>query len=104
MSSREPFLWKKYEIWADFGSVGNTENKIWADYEQLLKAVFFMFSGAKEFLFLEIVTCFICFTQKFSVVRRTEIFVSTLHNRNLCTSHYKKFLCKADQTSNMSHH
>ena len=46
---REPFLWKKYEIWADFGPVGNTEKKkkIGADYEQLLKAVFSCFQGQK---------------------------------------------------------
>ena len=25
----------EYEIWADFGPVGNTEKKCWADYEQL---------------------------------------------------------------------
>ena len=25
-----------YEIWADFGTVGNTEKK-WADYEQFLR-------------------------------------------------------------------
>ena len=30
----------EYEIWADFWLVGNTEKKIWADYEQLLRAVF----------------------------------------------------------------
>ena len=29
------FLKKRYEIWADFGPVGNTEKKIGADYEQL---------------------------------------------------------------------
>ena len=28
-----------FEIWTDFGPVGNTE-KNWADYEQLLRAVF----------------------------------------------------------------
>ena len=30
----------EYEIWADFGPVGNTEKKNWADYEQLLRPVF----------------------------------------------------------------
>ena len=43
---RETFLWKKYEIWADFGSVGNTEKKVWADYEQCLRAVFLCFIWA----------------------------------------------------------
>ena len=33
------------EIWTDFGPVGNTEKKIGADYEQLLKAVFLCFHG-----------------------------------------------------------
>ena len=33
----------EYEIWADFGPVGNTEKKFWADYEQLLRAVFSCF-------------------------------------------------------------
>ena len=28
------------EIWAGFGPVGNTEKKIWADYEQLLRLFF----------------------------------------------------------------
>ena len=32
-------------IWADFGPVGNTEKKIGADYEQLLRAVFSCFHG-----------------------------------------------------------
>ena len=36
------------EIWAGFGPVGNTEKKVWADYEQLLRTFFFMFSGAKN--------------------------------------------------------
>ena len=31
-----------------FGPVGITEKKIWADYEQLLKPVFFHFRGQKE--------------------------------------------------------
>ena len=30
------FYGTEYEIWTDFGPVGNTENKIGADYEQLL--------------------------------------------------------------------
>jgi hypothetical protein len=36
------------EIWAGFGPVGNTEKKIWADYEQLLKAFFSCFRGQKN--------------------------------------------------------
>ena len=31
------------EIWAGFGQVGNTEKKIWADYEQLLMPLFHVF-------------------------------------------------------------
>ena len=27
-------------IWAGFGLIGNTEKKVWADYEQLLRTVF----------------------------------------------------------------
>ena len=37
------------EILAGFGLVGSTEKSFWADYEQLLKVVFFMFSGKKIF-------------------------------------------------------
>ena len=37
-----PFYGTEYEILADFGPVGNTE-KNWADYEQLLRAVFSCF-------------------------------------------------------------
>ena len=34
------FYGTRIEIWAGFGPVGNTEkNKVWADYEQLLRAV-----------------------------------------------------------------
>ena len=36
-------------IWAGFGPIGNTEKKVWADYEQLLRTLFFMFSGANFF-------------------------------------------------------
>ena len=43
-----------YEIWADFGPVGNTEKKIGANYEQLLRAVFSCFQGKKNRY-----TCFI---------------------------------------------
>ena len=33
---------------ADFGPVGNTEKKIWADYEQLLRPVFHVFVSKKN--------------------------------------------------------
>ena len=36
------------EIWAGFGPIGITEKKIWADYEQLLGQLFFMFLSAKK--------------------------------------------------------
>ena len=36
------------ETWAGFGPVCNIEKKMGADYEQLLRAFFFMFSGAKK--------------------------------------------------------
>ena len=39
------FYGTEYEIWADFGLVGNTEKKVWADYEQLLRSVFSCFHG-----------------------------------------------------------
>ena len=42
------FYGTEYDIWADFGPVGNTEkNQFWADYEQLLRAVFSCFQGQK---------------------------------------------------------
>ena len=44
------FYETEYEIWADFGAVGNTGKKIGADYEQLLMAVFLCFLGQKLFL------------------------------------------------------
>ena len=37
-------------IWAGFGLVGNTEKKIGADYEQILRAVFSCFHGQKKHL------------------------------------------------------
>jgi hypothetical protein len=51
------FYGTKNEIWAGFGSVGNTEKKFGADYEQLLRVIFFMFSGEKSSIifFLNIV-------------------------------------------------
>ena len=47
------FLWKISKIWAGFGPVGNTEKKIGADYEQLLRAVFSSFQGQKNVSFLK---------------------------------------------------
>ena len=38
------------EIWAGFGTIGSTEKKNWADYEQLLRPVFSCFHGQKKFL------------------------------------------------------
>ena len=42
------FYGTEYEIWADFGPVGNTEKNVWADYEQLLRAFFSCFHGKKK--------------------------------------------------------
>ena len=42
------FYGAEIEIWVGFGPVGNTEKKLGADYGQLLRVVFFMFSGAKK--------------------------------------------------------
>ena len=39
----------------DFGPVGNTEKKNWADYEQLLRAVFSCFHRQKNIFFKNIV-------------------------------------------------
>ena len=36
------------EIWAGFRPVGNTEKKIWADYEQLLRLVISCLHGQKK--------------------------------------------------------
>ena len=35
------------EIWTAFGPVGSTEKNIWADYEQLLRAIISCFHGQK---------------------------------------------------------
>ena len=45
----EHFYGTEIEIWAGFWPVGITEKKTWVDYEQLLRAVFFMFSWAKNY-------------------------------------------------------
>ena len=42
------FYGTEYDIRADLGPVGNTEKKIGADYEQLLRAVFSSFHGEKN--------------------------------------------------------
>ena len=42
------FYGTEYEIWTDFGPVGNTEKKIGADYEQLLRPIFQVFVGQKN--------------------------------------------------------
>ena len=39
------------EIWAGFGLVGSTENRVWANYEQLLRAFFSCFHGQKKYIF-----------------------------------------------------
>jgi hypothetical protein len=44
------FYGTEYEIWADFVPVGNTEKKIGADYEKLLRVFFHVFSGQKTIL------------------------------------------------------
>jgi hypothetical protein len=36
-------------IWAGFGPIGNTEKKVWADYEQLLRTVFSCFWVQKNY-------------------------------------------------------
>ena len=43
------FYGTEIEIWAVFGPDGNTEKKIVADYEQLLRAVFHVFIGKRNF-------------------------------------------------------
>jgi hypothetical protein len=42
------FYGTEIEIWARFGLVGSTEKIIWADYEQLVRAVFLSFHGQKK--------------------------------------------------------
>ena len=46
------FYGTEIKIWAGFRPVGNTETKFLGDYEQVLRAVFFMFSWANVFLIL----------------------------------------------------
>ena len=47
------FCGTKVEIWDGFGPVGSNEKKIWAEYKQLLRAVFLCFHGQKCFLDLK---------------------------------------------------
>ena len=49
------FYETEIEIWAGLGPVGNTEKKIGADYEQLLRSVFSCFQGQTKNFFLNIV-------------------------------------------------
>ena len=42
------FYGKEIEFWAGFRPVGNTENKIGANYEQLLRLVFSCFQGQRN--------------------------------------------------------
>ena len=50
------FYGTEYDIWADFGPVGNAEKKCWADYEQLFRAFFSSFHGQKNiYFFIDIV-------------------------------------------------
>ena len=44
------FYGTEIEIWAGLGPVGNTEKKIGADYEQLLRAFFSCFHGQKKII------------------------------------------------------
>jgi hypothetical protein len=45
------FYGTEYEIWADFGPVGNTEKRVGgADYDQLLGAGFSFFQGQNKIL------------------------------------------------------
>ena len=46
---KSPFLWTEYKIWADFGPVGSTEKKKWAEKYATLEGIFFMFSRANIF-------------------------------------------------------
>ena len=43
------FYGTENEIWAGFGLVGNTEKRLGADYEQLLRVFFSCFQGQKNF-------------------------------------------------------
>ena len=48
------FYGTENEIWAGFGPVGSTEKKIfWANYEQLLRAVFLCFHEQNKLIFLK---------------------------------------------------
>jgi hypothetical protein len=45
--AKSNFYGTEIEICAGFGAVGNTEKKIGANYEQLLRAFFYVFKGKK---------------------------------------------------------
>ena len=51
-SAGNHFYGTEYEIWAAFKPIGNTEEKIGADYQQIFwGAVFLCFQGQKGFLY-----------------------------------------------------
>ena len=41
----------KNQFWAGLGNQASTEKKLGADHEQLLRAVFHVFMGKKEFVY-----------------------------------------------------
>ena len=45
------FYGTEYEIWADFGPVGNTEQIFGNIYDQLLRVLFSCFQGQKNIFF-----------------------------------------------------
>ena len=47
------FYGREYKIGADFGSVGNTEKKFWADYEHFSEQFFPVFWAKFFFYFLK---------------------------------------------------
>ena len=54
------FYGTENEIWAGFGPVGNTEKKLGADYEQLLRVVFSCFQGQINTLKFFLKYCSVC--------------------------------------------
>ena len=53
------FYGTEIEIWDGFGPVGSNEKKIWAEYKQLLRAVFLCFHGQKIFVASTLKSCMI---------------------------------------------
>ena len=49
--------WRSTGGWAGFEPVGGIEKKNWADYEQLLRAVFSCFHGQKKSKFKVFMDC-----------------------------------------------